>query len=86
MIEFVKDLEAYTAKKYPELQSRTFSISTNGTERTLITSDKADAYSFVPRANLSMRFELLAGGEPIDLYEVFGGLGQFRDLFHKTSE
>ena len=86
MIEFVKDLEAYTAKKYPELQSRTFSISTNGTERTLITSDKADAYSFVPRANLSMRFELLAGGEPIDLYDVFGGLGQFRDLFHKPSE
>lgn len=85
VIAFVKDLEAYTAKKYPELQSRVFGLKTNGTERTIVTSDKADAYSFVSRANLYMQFELLADGEAIDLYNVFGGLGQFRDLFDKPS-
>lgn len=86
MIDFVKDLEAYTAKKYPELQSRSFRLSTNGTERTIVTSDKADAYSFVPRANLAMQLEILADGEPVDLYDVFGGLGQFKDLFNKPSQ
>lgn len=85
LIAFVKDLENYTAKKYPELQSRSFSLSTNGTERTLVTSDKADAYSFISRANLLMQFNLIAGGEPIALYDVFGGLGQFRDLFDNPS-
>ncbi|WP_029410163.1 TldD/PmbA family protein [Treponema pedis] len=86
IIDFIKDLENYTKKKYPELQSRTFRLSTNGTERSLVTSDKADAYSFVPRANLIIQLKLIANGEPVDLYDVFGGLGQFKDLFNKPSE
>ncbi len=39
----------------------------------IVTSDKADAYSFVPRANLIIQLKLIANGEPVDLYDVFGG-------------
>ena len=84
-IDFIKDLENYTAKKYPELQSRIFRISANGTERHLITSDKADAHTYISRANLVMSFKLLSEGQPIDLYDVFGGYGQFKNLFDKPN-
>ena len=85
LIDFVKDLETYTAKKYPELQSRTFSLSSNDTERTIVTSDSADAYTYISRANLVISLDILAGGEPVSLYDVFGGYGQFKDLFTTPS-
>ncbi|MGP1576273.1 MAG: TldD/PmbA family protein [Treponema sp.] len=85
LIAFVKELEAYTAKKYPELQSRQFILSTNDTERTIITSDTADAYTYISRANLVIVLNTLADGEPISLYDAFGGYGQFRDLFFEPS-
>ena len=86
LIDFAKDIEDYTVKKYPELQSRTISVSSNDTERTLVTSDKADAYTYISRANLYIALDILAGGEPISIYDVFGGLGQFKDLFFKPSD
>ncbi|UTC68375.1 MULTISPECIES: TldD/PmbA family protein [unclassified Treponema] len=85
VIEFIKDLENYTVKKYPELQSRTFSLGANGTERYLITSDKADAHTYISRANLFIQLKLISEGQPVGLYEVFGGYGQFKDLFDKPS-
>ena len=86
LLAFIKDLEGYTAVKYPELQSRTFSLSVNDTERTMITSDGADAYTYISRANLVMSLDILADGEPVSLYNVFGGLGQFKALFNKPSD
>lgn len=86
LIAFIKDLEHYTASKYPELQSRTFSLSVNDTERTIVTSDNADAYTYISRANLVISLDILAEGKPVALYDVFGGFGQFKDIFHKPED
>lgn len=86
LIAFINELEHYTAQKYPELQSRTFSLSANDTERTIVTADNADAYTYISRANLVISLDILAEGEPVSLYDVFGGYGQFKDLFYKPSD
>ena len=81
IIEFIKELNAYAEKKYPNLSQRIFSLSGNSSERRWITSDGADAYSYLSRTNLIMQFQLIKDGEPIELFDFFGGNGQFKDLF-----
>ncbi len=50
-------------------------------EKTLVCSDGADAYSLVPRSLVAVSLTADAGGEPLDLYEVWGGLGGFTANF-----
>lgn len=81
LIEFLRSLDSYCQKHYKGLSSRTISLSCLDMEKTLATSDGADAYSFTPRTILMVSFTVEEKGEPIDLYEVYGGLGQFEDVF-----
>ncbi|MBU0936488.1 MAG: TldD/PmbA family protein [Spirochaetes bacterium] len=82
-IDFVRTIDAYLATQYPFMKSRMVQASTADYEKTLLSSDGAESYSLIPRslvyASLTMEHE----GEPFDLYEIFGGAGQFEDLFDR---
>jgi TldD protein len=86
LIDFVKSLDEYCVSKYPFLSSRAVSLQCLDMEKTLYTSDGALAYSLIPRTIIYISMTMTEDNEPIDLYQVFGGLGQFEDVFNKPED
>jgi len=86
LIEYLREIDAYCVAQYPQISSRSVSLSCLDMEKTLITSDGAEAFYMIPRTILAVSLTVDAGGEPIDLYEIFGGLGQFQDNFSKPAD
>jgi len=85
LIEFVRAVDAYCIQHYPGLSSRSVSLSCLDMGKTLVTSDGAEAFSLIPRTILAVSLTVDADGEPVDLYEVYGGRGQFEDVFDDPS-
>lgn len=81
LIEFARAIDAYCCRHYPGLSSRSISLSCLDMEKTLLTSDGAEAYSLIPRSVLMVSLSVDEDGEPVDLYEVYGGRGNFEDIF-----
>lgn len=86
LIEFIRAIDAYCLKYYPGLSSRSVSLSTLDMEKTLLTADGAESWSLIPRSILAVSLTVDADGEPVDLYEVYGGRGQFEDVFDDPSD
>jgi TldD protein len=86
LIEFARAVDAYCIQHYPGLSSRSVSLSCLDMGKTLVTSDGAEAFSLVPRTILAVSLTVDADGEPVDLYEVYGGRGQFEDVFNNPSD
>ena len=80
-ISFIKDLDAYIVKKYKQITSRKIFISNLDMEKNLLTSSGAESYSMTPRSLLYMILTVENENEPVELMDVFGGLGQFEDNF-----
>ena len=83
MIDFVKTLDDYCIKQYPWLSSRSIRLSCLDMEKTLVTSDGTSAYSLIPRSLLYVSMTKTEDGDPVDLHDVYGGCGQFEDVFQK---
>ncbi|MCM0648095.1 TldD/PmbA family protein [Clostridium swellfunianum] len=81
IMNFIREVDTYIASKYPNLSERVVSLRCLDMERSLITSDGAHLYTLLPRTNFIVSMTVDKNGEPISLYEVFGGLGQFEDVF-----
>ena len=81
IMDFIKELDSYIAQKYPNLNSRSIRLSCLDMEKTLITSDGASLYSLLPRSNFMVSLSLDKGGDPVEVYDLMGGLGQFEDNF-----
>ena len=81
IIGFLKEIDAYLLKKYPDLTARSVTMSNLDMEKALLTSEGSRAYSLIPRSLLIISLTLDKGGEPVDLYDVFGGFGQYEDQF-----
>jgi TldD protein len=86
LIEFAKALDEYCVKRYPWLASRVINISCLDMEKTLFSSDGANAYSLIPRSNIIVSMTKVENNEPIDLIRVFGGFGQFEDVYQKPED
>tara|TARA_Y100000766_G_scaffold119428_1_gene102471 strand:- start:2569 stop:3948 length:1380 start_codon:yes stop_codon:yes gene_type:complete len=80
-ISFIKDLDAYIIKKYKQITSRKIFISNLDMEKNLLTSSGAESYSMTPRSLLYMILTVENENEPVELMDVFGGLGQLEDNF-----
>ena len=80
-ISFIKDLDAYIVKKYKQISSRKIFISNLDMEKNLLTSSGAESYSMTPRSLLYMILTVENENEPVELMDVFGGLGQLEDNF-----
>jgi TldD protein len=70
--------------KYPDLSERRLVLNCLDMEKNLLTSDGASIYSLIPRANIYISMTVNKDGQPIELYDVLGGLGQFEDNFGDT--
>lgn len=83
-IDFCKELDDYIVKTYPNLTSRTVVYSEDSTDKILYTSDGHDGHVTSPRCYIYvfMNSETLSGA-PIELFEVFGGAGNFDDNFSR---
>lgn len=81
IMDFIREIDSYIASKYPNLSERVVALRCLDMERTLITSDGARLYTLLPRSNFIVSMTVEKNGEPVSLYEVFGGLGQFEDVF-----
>jgi TldD protein len=80
IMDFIREVDSYIASKYPNLSERLVALRCLDMERSLITSDEAHHYTLLPRTNFIVSMTVDKGGEPVNLYEVFGGLGQFEDV------
>jgi TldD protein len=81
LIDFARALDAYCQQRFPGLLSRSVSLSALDMEKTLLSSDGSASYSLIPRALVAISLTVEAKGEPVDLYDIFGGRGQFEDNF-----
>ena len=86
LVGFAKEVDAYIEKNLKNLISRTVVLRTLDMEKSLITSTGSEAYTMIPRANIYVVLSADKDGAPVELYEVFGGLGQFEDLFEKPEK
>ena len=85
-VEFAREIDAYIEKKYPKLISRNVSIRSLDMEKSLTTSDGSNAYSLIPRSILFVMVAVEKNGAPVELYELFGGLGQKEDNLLSPSD
>ena len=80
-IDFLKIIDNYLGRHYEKLLSRTLVLNLLKMEKSLITSDGSSSYSLTPRAILSVEMTLEKDGQPIELFDVYGGFGQFEENF-----
>ncbi len=85
-VDFIREIDGYLEKKYPELLSRNIIISGLDMEKSLFTSDGSDAYSMTPRALMYLMLSIDKDGEPISIGNPWGGLGQLEDKFHEPND
>ena len=85
-LDFLKDLDGYIEKNYPELLSRNLVISGLDMEKSLVTSHGSQSYSMTPRSNIYISLTIEKDGAPINLYKVLGGLGHMEDKFTKSED
>ena len=80
-IDFLKDIDNYIQNKYSHLTSRTIVLAGLDMEKSLLTSSGSTSYSMTPRGIMYVSLNMEKNGEPIELMDVFGGLGQLEDHF-----
>ena len=85
-LDFVKEVDGYIEKKYPELLSRNLVLGGLDMEKSLFTSDGSESYSMTPRALLYIMLSIEKDGSPINLMQAWGGLGQLEDKFIEPSK
>jgi len=81
MLAFIREIDNYITGRCSRLNSRSIILSCLDMEKSLITSDVSTAYSMIPRTLLSILLSTERDGEPVELFEVHGGFGQFEDVF-----
>jgi TldD protein len=81
MIEFLKQIDDHILEKYPDLTSRAVTLAALDMEKALVTSDGSYSYSMIPRCLIYVSLTLMKDNVPYDLFQSFGGFGQFEDNF-----
>ena len=85
-VDFIREIDGYIEKKYPELLSRNLIIGELDMEKSLFTSDGSESYSMTPRALLYVMLSIEKAGNPISIGNPWGGLGQLEDKFLNPSD
>lgn len=81
-LDFIKALDDYIVRTYPDLKSRRVVVSADTTEKVLAVSDGWDAHSVLPRSYVYVTMTAEnPSGSPVDITEVFGGYGTFDQQF-----
>ena len=80
-VEVLCAIDRYVRETYPGLVNCDIVLSSLGMEKALVTSEGAATYSYIPRANLSLKLSAQANDGIVDLHQVYGGFGEFEDHF-----
>lgn len=81
-IDYVKNIDDYIAKKYPDLASRTVVANEESFEKQLVTSDGVDSHTLIPRSYVYVILDAeTKDGMPVEVFKAFGGEGIFTDNF-----
>ncbi len=81
IIEFMMEIDGRIDEKYSRVVSRTSVLQLLDMEKSLVTSDGSSVYSMIPRTLLYISLSTEHDGEPVQLFNAYGSLGQFEDLF-----
>ncbi|RLC50757.1 MAG: TldD/PmbA family protein [Candidatus Cloacimonadota bacterium] len=86
MIEFMQKIDTHIKEKFDKLTSRTIVLSNLDMEKSLLTSDGSTSFSMIPRTICYVVMTVEKDGQPYELYEVYGGFGQFEDNFDNPED
>lgn len=81
LVDFIREIDERIAARFPRLSSRIVNLNCLDMERALVTSDGSRARSMVPRSFIRVAMSMEKDGQPVELSEAYGGLGQFEDVF-----
>ena len=81
IMNFIRELDSYIERKYPDLNSRTVVLNCLDMGKSLLTSDGASLYSLIPRSYFRFSLSMDKGSDPVEVFDSAGGLGQFEDNF-----
>ncbi len=87
IIDACKEVDAYIAKTYPDLLSRSVTYTEDSQDKIILTSDAASGHVTYPRCYMYIRMTALATltGSPVEVTEILGGAGSFEDNFGDLS-
>lgn len=85
-IGFIKKLDEYIVNKYPDLTGRTFVLRSQEMEKQIVTSDGSDFHYMNPRTLIICVMNMSSDGDNVELYEIFGGQGEFEDNFDRPED
>ncbi|QGM44760.1 TldD/PmbA family protein [Methylocystis heyeri] len=78
-VEILRSLDAAIRGKFPHLVNVDITLSSHASEKTLVTSEGARAYSYVPRSVLGVKMAIEANDGLVELYNSLGGFGEIQD-------
>ena len=82
IVDVCKQLDAYVSEKYKDLTSRSVVYREDTMEKWIYTSDAMDAHVTYPRITVYVTLNKeTKDGQPVELTEAFGGLGNIEDHF-----
>ena len=85
-VEFARQIDAYIAEKYPALASRRVILTTDTTEKYILTSDGYSGHVTIPRHYVYVFLTAnTPSGAPVELFRAIGGYGNFSDNFSDPS-
>jgi len=77
-IDFIREIDAYITGKYPSLTGRNVVATADSMEKILSVNDGFSSHSIMPRSYVYVTLlDNDKDGQPIELFEVFGGPGTF---------
>lgn len=87
LLDIVDELDSYIAERFPRLLSRRVLARSLDMEKLLYTSDGIISHSFVPRSNVYIFMTTQdKDGQPVELYKVLGGYGNFPEKFKNAED
>lgn len=86
MVDFAMELDSHVARSYPSLASRRVTLGCAEMVKSLVTSDGATSFSHTPRSLVSVSLSAETSTGPVDVFDVWGGLGHFEDRFDKPED
>ena len=87
LVDICKEIDAYIAKTYTDILSRTVVYREDTMEKIIISSDAADGHVSYPRCTIYVILNMASkDGQPLELFESFGGFGHIEDNFSNLSD